>query len=296
MMETLFSKRIEGQWIHGVVHRPVKLPPGGREHAVVFLHGAGGYRTGPHDLFVKLARELTACGYCCIRFDFRGWGYSGRGTSAPTGSMLEDIAAVLAYVRTELGIGRVTLAGICYGAKLALYYAKAYTDPLESLILLSCESLRSEIKSTVALNQAGRHSRMYLVKLFRKETWNKIVAGEIHYKKIVSIIVAPFRRVRKRKPSHPDKPFSPVRPFCGLQGGVLLIYGGKDPETALALPQIRHLLTSHSIPFDVHLVAGANHSFYSIGWSEEICDKMKAWLIALPPSYKTSNQGSKSDF
>ena len=57
---------------------------------------------------------------------------------------------------------------------------------------------------------------------------------------------------------------------------------------------IRKFLRGDFIKYVV--VSGANHSFYSIGWSEEICDKVKAWLIVSTPFYKPSSQRSKSDF
>lgn len=77
MNESCFNISIYGENIYGIWHKPC-IPRNviQRDIAVVLLHGWAGYRTGPHDMLVKTARMLAENGYHCIRFDFRGKGYS----------------------------------------------------------------------------------------------------------------------------------------------------------------------------------------------------------------------------
>ena len=71
--ETCFEIAVNDEIVYGIWHQPVENE---KKTAVVFLHGWAGYRAGPHDLLVKIARHLTENGYDCFRFDFRGKGYS----------------------------------------------------------------------------------------------------------------------------------------------------------------------------------------------------------------------------
>ena len=63
-----------------------------------------------------------------------------------------------------------------------------------------------------------------------------------------------------------------------MTGDVLIIHGGKDPETQITLPQIENLLTNYNISSDTHIIPNANHSFYSIKWKEEIYDIVEKWF------------------
>lgn len=77
MNESVFNIKIENEQLYGIHHHSRnKNIQKGKSVAIIMLHGWGGYRTGPHDMLVKLARELVHDGYDCFRFDFRGKGYS----------------------------------------------------------------------------------------------------------------------------------------------------------------------------------------------------------------------------
>ena len=74
-----------------------------------------GYR-----IFVEMARELTARGLACLRFDYRGTGDSeGPFTDFSLGGAVEDIGAAAALLRERTGVERVGLVGLRLGASLA---------------------------------------------------------------------------------------------------------------------------------------------------------------------------------
>ena len=86
-------------------------------------------RTGPHRLWVKLARQLASAGISTLRFDL-----SGQGDSAAASTLrdfetqaVEDIRNAMSIVQSETGIRRFILIGICSGA--ALSYKTALVDP-----------------------------------------------------------------------------------------------------------------------------------------------------------------------
>ena len=116
MEEPLFLPA-DGRRLFGVLHQPdgesrgcgfVFCAPFAEEHKQ-------GYR-----VFVELARRLTAHGFPCVRFDYRGTGDSeGPFTDFTLAGAIADIAAASAFLRERTGVARVGLVGLRLGASLA---------------------------------------------------------------------------------------------------------------------------------------------------------------------------------
>ncbi len=280
-MET-FSLPIANGFLHGITHLPDKP----LDQVIVFLHGWGGYRTGPHDMFVKFSESFARMGFHCIRFDFRGKGYSGiHPADTSTGTMLEDLDAVLGHVVSQYPQGKITLCGICSGAKLGIYYALKGKHPIRSLIELSSVPLRMEEGTReVAAKSFLQKLKCYSAKLFQGETWRKVCKKEIHPKYILRNICSPLRDLlRVPLPGSGDKRKNRARPTdkrLHFTERALLIHAEKDPETGLASRQVVELMRDYNIDHDVHIIPGANHSFYSIQWEEMLESIIGNWLMA----------------
>jgi pimeloyl-ACP methyl ester carboxylesterase len=283
MKEAVFEVVVNSETIYGIWYQPVECK---KKTAVVMLHGWAGYRTGPHDMLVKMARNLTVKGYDCFRFDFRGKGYSqGDRQKTNNRSMLADLEAVLRYVNHVLECPQIVLTGICSGARLALYYARSGCQPIKHVIEMSSPVLRqNEVEVTLATNQAKSTLEEYAKKVFRIETWGKLVGGGVHFSAVWRNINRPVMRlfakkIKKNAPiSHHAVPQTQETPFGKFQGQMLLIHGEKDPETQPALEQIHRMLQSNQIQSDTHIVKNANHSFYSLAWEKEIIELITDWL------------------
>ncbi len=113
----------DGHKLDGILYLPKEHQAGQRLPGVVFCLGF----TYLKDLLVpEMARRLSAQGYACLLFDYRGFGKS----EGPRGRLLplEQVADVLAAVtwlatRTEVDAGRIGLVGISLGGSHALYAA-----------------------------------------------------------------------------------------------------------------------------------------------------------------------------
>lgn len=168
MNEIIFDLEVKGESIYGIWHQPGLKVPLQKNVAIVFLHGWAGHRPGPHDMLVKLARKLSANGYDCFRFDFRGKGYSqGCRHQTNNRSMVEDLDAVLYYVNDTLNHPAIVLTGICSGAKLALYYTRNGNFPVAHVIEISSPVLRQqEVESKLATSRAKNTLNEYAKKIF----------------------------------------------------------------------------------------------------------------------------------
>src|SRR5262249_54536842 len=107
---------------HGVALNGLIYVPGGsaRHPIVVFLHGYPG-----HERNLDLAQAVRRAGYAALFFDYRG--VFGTGDTFSYSHTLEDVAAVLAWVRApetaekyHLDPARIAIFGHSFGGWLAL--------------------------------------------------------------------------------------------------------------------------------------------------------------------------------
>lgn len=119
--------RADGR-LFGIVVPPDQAPPRDRP-AIILLNAGAVNRTGPHRLYVTMARRWAALGFNVLRVDLSGIG----DTPAAAGTAeslvyprdgLTDIAAAQDFAARELHASRFIIAGLCSGADLAFQVAR----------------------------------------------------------------------------------------------------------------------------------------------------------------------------
>jgi dienelactone hydrolase len=132
LAETPFAERAvrfgaDGR-IFGIVVPPAEPPPPERP-AIVLLNAGAVNRSGPHRLYVTMARRWAALGFTVLRVDLSGIG----DTPAPEGTVenlvyprdgLSDIGAAIDFTLGETGARRAILAGLCSGADFTFQVAR----------------------------------------------------------------------------------------------------------------------------------------------------------------------------
>ena len=141
---------------------PLKLArigSGGAKPTLIYLSGGPGAAGIEEMVSVMPLTPVLTERYRVVGFDQRGTGGSGllrcprlerdvrlrssaagadcarRLGAARTKYTTQDSVADLEAIRTDLGVGKLTLFGISYGTELALAYARAHPDRVERLIL-----------------------------------------------------------------------------------------------------------------------------------------------------------------
>jgi pimeloyl-ACP methyl ester carboxylesterase len=226
-------------------------------------------------MFVKMARRLAGRGVPCLRFDFRGRGESGgQVRAASIAGMTGDAVAAVAFLRETADVDRVILLGICSGGKVAIG-AAAVEAGVSGLALWSCEPM-GDLR-TVAVETRKRMFvlREYVRKMFRPETWKKILMGRVN--------VGQVRRAVVRKDETPDgaeiaAERQALARFLKVPRPVLFIHGTNDPDTALAAGRYAELCRRSGMETDSYAIEGANHSFYSLAWEAEVMDLTERWI------------------
>jgi len=264
----------QGQRVLGVLHTPEQTParPGG----LVFLHGWAGYRIGPHQMFTKMARRATGQGFHCLRFDFRGRGDSeGDAARTTLTTMIQDAQAAVAMLCEETGLERVALIGDCSGSEVAIG-AGILDECVDSLTLWSAPIVGGERSEANAAKRRGIY-QAYMGKLFRRETWAKLLGGRLRTGMIVRALRGGGKGAGEDGAAE-DRDIDWRARFIGFPGEALFIYGGNDPTAASATTHYGELSREAGRELQLHVVEGANHAFYSLAWEDEVMRTSLEWL------------------
>ncbi len=259
--------------LRGVLHLPATARPHGR---IVFLHGWSGDRTGPHRMFVHAARRLARLGYTCLRFDYRGRGDSD--AAAPGNASIEtmtvDARAAIAWLRTEAPhAGPITLLAICSGCKVAIRAAAAEPD-IARLALWSAEAMGSLRGSTAGLHRRLVLLRAYARKLLQRETWRKLLRGQVRTGMVGRALV----QAEVRTPAEARTEDEALRVFRAFRGSLLFVFGESDPDTPGSSRAYTAYCRAGSMPHTCHIVPHAGHSYYGVDWEQEVLRVTETWL------------------
>ncbi|MDA3924162.1 MAG: alpha/beta hydrolase [Kiritimatiellae bacterium] len=249
--------------IRAAINTPISTPQAG----VLFLPGWSGDRTGPHRLFMQLARKLNNSGYLCMRPDFQGRGLSdGCHADASIASMAEDAAEALADLKERLPADMpIYVAAICSGCKVAITLAAKHPE-INKLLLLSAESMGSLRSSKTDSNKTKRALHTYIKKLTQLETWKKILTGKIQTKMVTKALV----KHETRSDDESETEDYTLAKFKSFSNPVHFVFGGSDPDASGSMAAYKAYCEDHSIPHSIHLIPHAGHSYYSAKWSNEV--------------------------
>jgi pimeloyl-ACP methyl ester carboxylesterase len=85
--------------------------------AVAILHGAGGWRSGPNQLWAKTAADLAEGGMTVLRMDYL------LGPNGQSRDLTQSVKEALAWFADRLEGPEITLVGVCLGARVAVSVA-----------------------------------------------------------------------------------------------------------------------------------------------------------------------------
>ena len=273
-MEKHFHFESDGSRLLGVTHTPDGQQC--RPLGLVLLHGWAGYRIGAHGMFVKLAREACQRGFACLRFDFRGRGDSeGEAHETTLSTMIADAQVAAQELLGQDGVQSIAFIGDCSGSEVAIGAGTLVSD-CRALTLWSAPIVGASREET---DKSKRKDilRQYWSKLFRKETWAKILGGGLQTDMIRKAVLRGGKGAGEEG-AESDKDIDWRHRFTTFPGDVLFVYGGNDPTSGDALAHYQDMTATARRQWHSHLVEGANHAFYSVAWEAEVIGVTLDWL------------------
>ena len=270
------------QQLQGVFNHP-STPQ--RSIGVILLNGWGGYRIGPHRIYVKLGRLLSSCGFPVMRFDFRGTGDSDGTLSEHTednvAAFLENTKSAQSYFVQYYNLDKCYLLGLCTGGEIATLYASG-VKTVQGIILWSTASRFGKLRTEKATNRVNQYGRVYLRKLLVASNWKRILKWQIDVRGIFKTLFYDFdvfnrtKNKSKRSKENLSDSFQILRT---LDGHLLLIYGTADPNANESCAFFEKQATMANIVCSSYLIQGADASFSANQFENEVMEITKMWLI-----------------
>lgn len=188
----------------GVLTHP-SAPAGPQLPAVILSNVGANHRVGTHRLYVTLARTLAAQGFCVLRFDKAGIGYSkptpqGQEHDVHGACGADDIRAAMQFLQESHGQRRMVLAGLCSGAYLS-YLAALADARVAGLVLMNQQTYRWREGDTVEVRKRAtiKSSAFYLRAAGDGATWKRLLTGQVAARQIAARLLQRMaRRLRLR--------------------------------------------------------------------------------------------------
>lgn len=242
----------ENLTLRGMLHTPEnfqeKIP------VVCMFHGFTGDKLGSHFMFVRLSRILASKGIASIRFDFIGSGESdGDFVNMTLSNELEDARLILMYARSIdfVDTDRIGILGFSMGGAVASMLAAEHKEIIKTLCLWAPAGNMAEI----AIQGKSKKD----IEMVRKIGYYDLDGYLVGINFIDDLLATDIFS----ESSSYDK-------------NVLLIHGTGD--TSVPISTSEKYLKLYGNKGILHSIAGANHTFTSKAFENEVLDNTVAFF------------------
>ncbi|MGI4849782.1 MAG: hydrolase 1, exosortase A system-associated [Janthinobacterium lividum] len=293
-----------GHNLYGILSLPLQPVRRG----VVMIVGGPQYRAGSHRQFTLLARHLASAGVPVLRFDYRGMGDSD-GDQHDFEQVDSDVrAAIDLFMLAAPGLQEIVLWGLCDAASAAVFYAHQDAR-VKGLVLLN-----PWVRTKAGIARATL-KHYYVRRLLQPAFWKKLFAGGLDLRASLASLATLLRAssaaatAAPEDKRHPDEAANPAvlgdvpvagnrlplnggldlparlyRDLSRFDGAVLLICSAADltarefTDLAGSSPEWRRLMAQPRMT--KHTLAGADHTFSSSAWRDEVALWTGTWLAS----------------
>lgn len=266
-----------GERLIGIVSRPAadcKL-------GVLIIVGGAQYRAGSHRQFLLLARRLAGEGIPVMRFDYRGMGDSSGAVQTFEDTVPDIASAIDAFMAQCPSLRQVVLWAICDAGPAGLVYWNATADRRVAGIALLNPWVLSQ-----ATYAKTRIKEYYLGRFLARDFWMKLVSGRLELGNALRTFGSTLTSARSESGPSAEARLSFVdRMAAGLGtfgGPVLFVLSGAD-LTAKGFRNFyesdskwRRLMRRPNV--EQCDMPGADHTFSSAVWREEVAVLTLRWL------------------
>lgn len=255
----------QGSGLVGVVDVPERPV----ERGVLVLTGMRQYRVGGHRQFALLARMLAPRGLAVMRFDCRGIGDS-EGAPRRYDALGDDVRAAIKEFSSQVPeMKEIVLWGLDDAATAAALYA--HTDArVRALVLLNPWMRNPDAgeRATILPHLRARFGELGF--------WQRVASNS---SEDATGTGTNDRRLGQRAIAldvHLPLQQRMIASLACFEGNTLVILGGADPQAQ----EFAALLDKHGPRTRRVTIAGADHSFASRAWRDEVADVCANWIVS----------------
>jgi pimeloyl-ACP methyl ester carboxylesterase len=280
--------------LFGIVTEPRKSEV--RRRAVIFINAGADNHTGASRIHVSLAREWASRGYVALRLDLAGIGDSDTRPGRPDDDVfpleaMDDMCAVIEFVRSQYGVGDVTLIGICSGAYHSLR-AAAVQLPVNRVLMVNPMNFFWDYRKTlqdVQLVDLVRDPGVYRERVRSIKAWRKVFTGEaniwrfatVHFYRVFLSLLPLLRDTARFLRIRMPQDLGWVLKDTDTRGvRTVMVFSRGEP--GLELMRILGGLPGKRLSnrCRIHIIDGADHTFTRSSPRAELADILSAELFA----------------
>lgn len=238
--------------IHGMLHLPAER--GAPAPAVMLMHGFTASSTSDNRFLVRQARHLAAAGIAALRFDFRGSGQSeGQFHEMTLSGQIDDAMAMFDWLgrRPEIDRERLGLHGFSMGGAIAGSLLGQRRD-------IQAAVLWAPVAHPLAVMARGATPEQFAA---AARSGIADAGGEGLGAAFIAELPA-------------------IQPLAALSGHVVplcVIHGSADETVAPSEGESFFALAAGER--EMVYVEGANHTFTTIPWREQVWETTTAWFV-----------------
>jgi exosortase A-associated hydrolase 1 len=251
----------QGSCLVGVID----VPDRPLERGVLVLTGTRQYRVGGHRQFALLARIMAPRGLPVMRFDCRGIGDS-EGAPRRYDALGDDIrAAMKEFFKQVPEMKEVVVWGLDDAATAAALYA--HTDSRVRALILCNPWMRNPDAGERATLLPHLRARFGELGFWRRIASNDDESGTEegrHSQRAIAV------------DAHLPLQERMIASLACFDGNTLVILGGADPQAK----DFAALLDKHDARARRVTITGANHSFASREWRDEVAETCASWIVS----------------
>ena len=258
---------------------------------IIITNTGANHRVGNHRLCVTMARSWALRRFRVIRFDRPGMGDS----VAPIGvaeneiyssSGLLSLISLMDYMSDRFKSDLFILAGLCSGGYFS-YQAALSDKRVVGLLMINPLTYQWRDGDTLLIpnRQIYKSTRFYLRTSVQKETWLRLIRGQINWKGIVGAIsrrmsqriIATWRTAISRRLHHETKLSEVARNFISLESRgteIFMIFDSSEGGIDLMeehLGKGARLMIKRK-KFRIEFIDQADHTFTPIWAQSYVCD------------------------
>jgi uncharacterized protein len=238
--------------LRGMLHIPdgttSKVP------LVCIFHGFTGNKMEPHFIFVKLSRQLEGRGIASVRFDFGGSGESdGEFVNMTISKELEEAKAILDYAQTLdfIDIDKIGIVGLSMGGAVASMLAGDRKEEVKALCLWAPAGNMGELVMKQISERYGRDM------------------SNLDYHDVGGLMISKIFLDDALK-------IDIIGKAASYNKNILLLHGDMDQTVPYSISE--RYLNVYGTNAVLHTIDGADHTFNSKKWEDEVLDYTLGFL------------------
>jgi len=253
---------------------------------ILLLNAGAIHHIGPSRLYVTLARAWAAEGHTVLRLDLSGIGDSGTRPGQADNLVYSphagaDVATAVRHLRTQPGVSRVVILGLCSGAYHGFKAAVA-GEPVSAIVPINPLTFfwKDGMSLDFPAHKVAEESHRYAQSALRLESWKKLARGEVHVRVLTQVLA---RRALSLAERHwrdlarqlgrprPDDLGSELETLAAREIAVDFVFADGDPGMELLPLQggsvVPRLLSQGKLR--AHVITGPDHTF-TARWSHPV--------------------------